>query len=311
MTTSVCSVAHERDIRTPDGRQLHVYEAGDPRGDLILVHHGTPGSGLLWDRWAEDAGRSGIRLVGYDRPGYGLSDRHAGRAVADAATDAAAIADACGVARFRTWGGSGGGPHALACAALLHDRIIAAATLASVAPYDAEALDWFAGMGQDNLDEFGAALAGEAALRAFLAAVSPQIVAAGPDGLVEAMQSLLPAVDAAVLDGELARSCTSRGLRPAPWCRWVAGRRPRVRPPVGLRRGLDHGAALVGAGAPGHDGSVQPRPVAREPHPERHRRAHRRRRSPYPHRQGQRLAGISDAACPECRFVRPEGRSRH
>jgi pimeloyl-ACP methyl ester carboxylesterase len=100
----------------------------------------------LWDRWAEDAVRRGIRLVGYDRPGYDRSDRHAGRAVSDAAADAATIADAFGASRFRTWGVSGGGPHALACAALLPDRVIAAATLASVAPYGVEGLDWFAGM---------------------------------------------------------------------------------------------------------------------------------------------------------------------
>ena len=204
MTTSVYSVAKEHELRTPDGRRLHVYEAGDPAGDLVLVHHGSPGSGLLWDRWAEDAVSRGIRLVGYDRPGYDGSDRHAGRTVADAAPDAATIADAFGISRFRTWGGSGGGPHALACAALLPDRVIATATLASVAPYGVDGLDWFAGMGQDNIDEFGAALAGEESLRPLLATVSPQLVAAGPDGLAEAMQSLLPAVDVAALNGDLA-----------------------------------------------------------------------------------------------------------
>jgi pimeloyl-ACP methyl ester carboxylesterase len=204
MTTPVYSVAKEHELRTPDGRRLHLYEAGDPAGGLVLVHHGSPGSGLLWDRWAEDAASRGIRLVGYDRPGYDGSDRHAGRTVADAAPDAETIADAFGVSRFRTWGGSGGGPHALACAALLPDRVIAAATLASVAPYGADGLDWFAGMGQDNIDEFGAALAGEESLRPFLAMVSPQLVAAGPDGLAEAMQSLLPAADVAVLNGDLA-----------------------------------------------------------------------------------------------------------
>lgn len=204
MTTSVYSVAKERDLRTPDGRRLHVYEAGDPDGELVLVHHGTPGSGLLWDRWAADAANRHILLVGYDRPGYDGSDRHPGRSVADAAADSATIADAYGAGRFRTWGGSGGGPHALACAALLPERIIAAATLASVAPYDADGLDWFSGMGQDNLDEFGAALAGEETLRPFLSAVSPGLDAAGPDGLAEMMTSLLPAVDVAVLDGDLA-----------------------------------------------------------------------------------------------------------
>jgi pimeloyl-ACP methyl ester carboxylesterase len=204
MTGLPYSMANERDIRIPDGRRLHLYEAGDGDGELVIVHHGSPGSGLLWDRWDVDAKDRGIRLVGYDRPGYDRSDRHAGRSIANAATDAAAIADSCGAGRFRTWGGSGGGPHALACAALLPERVIAAATIASVAPYDAPGLDWFAGMGQDNLDEFGAARAGEPTLRAFLEAMSPQVVAAGPDGLADALRSLLPAVDVAALTGELA-----------------------------------------------------------------------------------------------------------
>ena len=86
------------------------------------------------------------------------------------------MADSLGVDRFYTWGISGGGPHALACAALLPDRVIAAATLASVAPYDADGLDFLDGMGQDNLDEFGAALEGEPALRPYLAAQTEGIL---------------------------------------------------------------------------------------------------------------------------------------
>jgi pimeloyl-ACP methyl ester carboxylesterase len=204
MTTSGYTIAHEYMVPARDGRRLHVYEAGPVTGELVLVHHGTPGSGLLWDRWAGDAMSRGIRLVGYDRPGYGDSDRHPGRAVADVAADAATIADSCGVDRFRTWGGSGGGPHALACAALLPDRVIAAASLASPAPYEADGLAWFDGMGEDNLDEFAAAEAGEATLRPYLTEASQQMVKAGPDGLAEAMRSLLPAVDVEVLTGDLA-----------------------------------------------------------------------------------------------------------
>jgi pimeloyl-ACP methyl ester carboxylesterase len=203
MTTPVLAAATEHEIRTADGRRLHAYEAGDPNGELVIVHHGSPCSGVLWYPWAADATSRGIRLVGYDRPGYDGSDRHPGRTVADVAADVATIADAFGASRFRTWGVSGGGPHALACAALLGDRVIAAATLASVAPYDAEGLDWFDGMGQDNLDEFGAALAGEEPLRAMLEEVSPQIIAGGPEGLVEGMRSLLPDVDVAILNTDV------------------------------------------------------------------------------------------------------------
>jgi pimeloyl-ACP methyl ester carboxylesterase len=204
MTTLAVAPAREHEIRTPGGRRLRAYEAGDPQGELVIVHHGTPCSGILAAWWAADAASRGIRLVGYDRPGYGGSDRHPGRSVADAAGDAVTIADALGVGAFRTWGVSGGGPHALACAAVLPDRVIAAAAIASVAPFHADGLDWLSGMGQDNLDEYGAAAAGEEHLRAYLVDAREQLIAAGPDGLVEATRSLLSDVDAGVLDGDVA-----------------------------------------------------------------------------------------------------------
>jgi pimeloyl-ACP methyl ester carboxylesterase len=191
------------DVRTPDGRTLRVNEVGDPAGELVLVHHGTPGCGLLAPEWVADAVARGFRLVGYDRPGYGGSDRLAGRRVADVAADAAAIADALGAHRFRTWGGSGGGPHALACAALLPDRVIAAAVVAGLAPYDAEGLQWTAGMGQDNIDEFGAATQGEQTLRTFLEHANGQLAAIGAAGLADVLQSILPPIDAALLKGEM------------------------------------------------------------------------------------------------------------
>jgi len=201
---STVVAAREHDLRLAGGRRLHLYEAGDPAGELVIVHHGSPCSGILARWWADDAAARGLRLVGYDRPGYGGSDRQPGRSVADAAADAAAIADHFAVDRFRTWGASGGGPHALACAALLPDRVDAVATIASVAPYDGPGLDWLAGMGQDNRDEFAAAAAGEAALRPYLAHASAALLAAGPDALGQEMRSLLSAADAAVLSGDVA-----------------------------------------------------------------------------------------------------------
>jgi pimeloyl-ACP methyl ester carboxylesterase len=218
MAASGYSIANVRDMRTPDDRLLRLYEAGDPDGQLVIVHHGTPGSGLLGNRWAEDALARGIRLVGYSRPGYDGSDRHPGRSVAAAAGDCAAIADFYGAARFRTWGASGGGPHALACAALLPDRVVAAATIASVAPFDADDLDWYAGMGQENIDEFSAAVAGEQEVFAFTSAMRPHILDAGPEGLTGAMSTLLPPVDVAVLTGELGAvmyETMARGIRGA------------------------------------------------------------------------------------------------
>lgn len=214
--TAALGQVRQFDVTLPAGRTLRCYEGGDPAGTLVVHHHGTPGSGLLRREWVEDAGRRGIRLVGYDRAGYGSSSRHHGRTVGDVVGDISVLADAVGVDRFLTWGVSGGGPHALACAALLPDRVIAAATLASVAPYDAEGLDFLDGMGQDNLDEFGRAVEGEVALRPYLGAQTQALLAASPANMRDAMESLLPAVDRAALTGETAEflhgSMTS-GLR--------------------------------------------------------------------------------------------------
>src|SRR3954471_22814819 len=152
-TSTLRVVERTHEIATPDGRTLHVHEAGDPGGRAVVTHHGTPSSGGHYTPHAADAAQRGLRLIGYDRPGYGGSTPHRGRTVADAARDVATILDALGVERFATWGQSGGGPHVLACAALLPDRCAAAASLAGVAPYDAQGLDWLAGQGEMNLAE--------------------------------------------------------------------------------------------------------------------------------------------------------------
>jgi pimeloyl-ACP methyl ester carboxylesterase len=180
-------------VEAADGRVLQVREEGAPDGPLVLLHHGTPGSALIHAPWAQDAAARGLRLAAYSRPGYAESSRHAGRSVADGAADAAAIADALGAERFATWGTSGGGPHALACAALLGGRVVAAATLASVAPR-ADGVDFLGGMGEDNVREFEAAIAGEAELRALLGRLK------GGDDVVE-LESLFSAVDVAAMHG--------------------------------------------------------------------------------------------------------------
>lgn len=194
----------ERTVTAPDGRELRICDAGAPEGLAVIVHHGTPMSRLLFRPCIEDAKKRGIRLIGYDRPGYGGSTPRPGRIVADAADDVAAIADALGIDRLATWGISGGGPHTLACAALLPERVIAAASLASVAPYPAEGLDWFAGMGEANVTEFGLALEGSATLEPFLRGERDAMLAAGPGGLAEAMRTLLSPADEAVFSGEAA-----------------------------------------------------------------------------------------------------------
>lgn len=194
----------EHRLETPDGRVLAVMEGGDPAGPAVVVHHGTPMSRLLYGPNLADAEARGLRLIGYDRPGYGDSTPQPGRTVADAATDVATIADALGIDRFATWGISGGGPHALACAALLPERVVAAASLAGAAPYEAEGLDFVDGMGEGNVKEFGLILEGREKLEPFLCAERNALLAAGQEGLAEGMRTLLTPVDAAAFTGETA-----------------------------------------------------------------------------------------------------------
>jgi pimeloyl-ACP methyl ester carboxylesterase len=208
--------ARDHTVEGPGGRRLRVREDGDPGGVPVIAHHGTPGSRLLYRRWVEDASERGIRLIAYERPGYGGSDRHGGRSVGDAAADVEAIADALGIDRFLTQGRSGGGPHALACAALLPDRVAAAATLASVAPYGVDGLDFMAGMGEDNVEEFGAALEGAATLGPLLEEVAPRLIEADPAQVAESLRSLLSPPDVAVLSDGLAEeliAVTTEGIQ--------------------------------------------------------------------------------------------------
>jgi pimeloyl-ACP methyl ester carboxylesterase len=191
-------------VATPDGRTLRVDEGGDPRGPAILTCNGTPAGALLYRPVAEDAARRGARILSYARPGYSGSSPQPGRTVADAARDVEAIADAFELDSLVVWGASGGGPHALACAALLSGRVAAVASLASVAPWDADGLDWLAGMGADNEAEFAAAQKGADALRPELERWAAAMRAAEPEAQADEIRSLLSPVDADVLTGELA-----------------------------------------------------------------------------------------------------------
>jgi len=193
-----------RTVETANGRSLGVHEGGDPGGAPVVIHHGTPGSGLLYARAEALAREQGIRLIGYDRPGYGDSTRASGRSIADCAADVGAIADALGLDRYTSWGISGGGPHVLACAALCDDRLTAVASLAAVAPWNSDGLDWLAGMGDSNIDEFDAVLAGETALRPLLDRDRAEMLAAAPNELVTVWSSLLGDEDRSVLSEEFA-----------------------------------------------------------------------------------------------------------
>jgi pimeloyl-ACP methyl ester carboxylesterase len=192
-------------IELPDGRALDAYLAGPEDGTPLVSHHGTPGAGLPFAPFVQAAAERGMRWVSYSRPGYGGSSRRPDRSVADCVEDVVAILDRLGADRCFTMGGSGGGPHTLACAALIPDRVLAGAAIASPAPWGAEGLVWLAGAGPENVEEFTAALAGAAELTEFLEREAPDIRAAtSPQELIDTMSGLLPPVDRAALTGEYA-----------------------------------------------------------------------------------------------------------
>jgi len=151
----------------------------------------------------------GARLICYARPGYGGSTAVPERTVADAAADSRAIMDALGVERFVTWGISGGGPHALACAALLPDWVIAAASLAGVAPFDAMGLNYVRGMGADNIVEFGLAMSGREYIEPFLEQQAEQMLGSTPAQIREVIATLVSAPDRIAIDGPLGEYWTS------------------------------------------------------------------------------------------------------
>jgi pimeloyl-ACP methyl ester carboxylesterase len=201
----------ERMVQAADGRTLAVEESGDAGGLPVLVHMGTPNSRHLYAPNSADAAARGLRLISYDRPGYGGSTPNPGRDVAACAADARAICAALDIDRVAMWGISGGGPHLLACAALLPGLVVAAASLASPAPYGAEGLDWFEGMGADNADDFRLKAADEAASRAKLERDRLDLLAESAENAGSTFQSLLSPADAAVLTGALAEYLVTSG----------------------------------------------------------------------------------------------------
>jgi pimeloyl-ACP methyl ester carboxylesterase len=198
-------------LELPDGRTLEYVVDGPAEGLPMVLHHGTPSAAVLFEPMVSAAARHGLRTVMHSRPGYAGSSAQPGRSVAAVAGDVTAVLDELGADRFVTVGWSGGGPHALACAALLPERCEAAASIAGVAPYDGEGLDWFAGMGAENIEEFGAAAAGEPQLVAYLAAAAPGLAGVQPAELVAELGDLVSEVDRKALTGDfaeyLAASC--------------------------------------------------------------------------------------------------------
>jgi pimeloyl-ACP methyl ester carboxylesterase len=193
----------ELDVTLRDGRTLHVYDLGDREGKVVVEHHGTPGSGLVYPPDAELARERGLRILRYDRAGYGGSTPKPGRSVVDVVADIEDVLDSLGVERYVSLGGSGGCPHSLACGAR-SERCLAAAMIAAPTPYPVDGLDWLGGMGEQNVAEFEAAFAGPEKLEPFLERDAAEMRAATPEQMKDVMASVLPPVDAAVLTGDRA-----------------------------------------------------------------------------------------------------------
>lgn len=207
-------------------RTLAFAQWGDPSGAPVFSLHGTPGS-RMGRPPDEDAVRAaGLRVITYDRPGYGQSDRHAGRRIVDCVGDIAAIADAIGLDRFHVTGGSGGAPHALATSARLADRVIAVEAAVCPVPYGTPDFDWFAGMDPANIREFGWAMAGERTLHeeltAYIAKMLDQVDAGRTDDalvdfdLDEADRAVMARADVQQVMAEMMREAFATG----PWG-WV------------------------------------------------------------------------------------------
>jgi pimeloyl-ACP methyl ester carboxylesterase len=192
---------------TVDGRTLHVYDTGAATGRRLAVfwHHGTPNTGAPPEPLFATAARLGIRWVSYDRPGYGGSSPDPHRRVGSAADLVMSVADELGIARLAVMGHSGGGSHAVACGAGLSDRVLAVVSIAGLAPFDAEGLDWFAGMAQSGVESLRAAAAGRSAKESRVASgagYDPEFTSADEAALVGGWSWLLGVVREATAKGQ-------------------------------------------------------------------------------------------------------------
>ena len=191
-------------VGLPGGRSLEVSVSGPQQAPPLILHHGTPSERTQYPPFAQAAAVRGLRLVTYSRPGYGGSSRQPGRVIADCAADTLAIVEHLGVARFYTAGWSGGGPHALACAGLLSDRVLGCATIAGVGPFGAAGLDFLEGMGRENREEFGAALAGPSELQDYLEGQAQVLAGVTGEQVAAALGDLVSPVDVGALTGDFA-----------------------------------------------------------------------------------------------------------
>jgi pimeloyl-ACP methyl ester carboxylesterase len=196
-------------VTLADGRRLEAWANDGTSSTAVLLHVGTPCAGIAFDSMVAAAVRRGCRFVTYSRPGYAGSTRQPDRSVADCAADVAALARALGLDRLYVVGWSGGGPHALACAALLPELVESAATLAGVAPWGAPGLDWLDGMAEENRAEFGAAHESDEALQRFLEPYAKEHGRLTASTIVEMLGGLLTDVDRGALTSTIAEYLAS------------------------------------------------------------------------------------------------------
>jgi len=191
-------------VPMPDGRDIDVLTTGPEDGFPLVVHGGTPSGLVVNSRVAEAAAERGLRYVETARPGYEGSTPRPGRRVEDVAADVAAVLDALGADQFVSIGMSGGGPHTLACGALLPSRCLATASIAGVAPYRVDGLDFMAGMGPENVTEFSLALQGADALTPYLEKESGPLRQITGEQVAAALGGLISGADKDVITGEFA-----------------------------------------------------------------------------------------------------------
>lgn len=195
-------------VTTPEGLRLEILVLGPEEGYPLVFHSGSPSAAVPFAPLERALESAQMRMITYSRPGYGTSTPRPARdrpwTVADDVPDTVAVLDELGVGEFLTLGWSGGGPRALACAALLPQRCRAALSLAGVAPYGVAGLDWTAGMGPENVRDFEAARAGRATLEPVIGSQVEQLSTVTAADIVGAFGELVDEVDARALTGEFA-----------------------------------------------------------------------------------------------------------
>ncbi len=198
-------------FRLSDGRNLDLLISSHISNKAILFHHGTPSDSTLWTDWIAEFEFSGITCIAYSRPGYATSDRQQGRRVVDILKDLVEVTNNFGIEHFVSVGWSGGGPHALATT--LDPRCRGVISIAGVGAYGVPDLDFMAGMGPENIEEFGCAVAGQEALTEWMEKNSGAMAGVTADELREALGGLISDADKAVLASKYAEGLASNFRR--------------------------------------------------------------------------------------------------